>query len=154
MKLYFAYGANLNIAAMAYRCPDADPVSRFYLPGYRLTFSGVATIVPDDTAHVAGALWHISTQDEANLDIFEGFPHLYRKQNFSINGREFMAYVMNHSDQYSPSSSYVATIRQGYRDWRLDTKFLDRAINSFNYNNNHRTQYSRRAVHSSTNIPQ
>jgi hypothetical protein len=135
MKLYFAYGANLNISAMTRRCPDAKPVGRFYLPGQRLTFSGVATIVPDESATAPGALWHISCQDERNLDIFEGFPYLYRKQNFWINGRKFMAYVMNDSNGYPPNPGYVSTIRHGYHDWQLDTKFLDHALNSVNYNN-------------------
>lgn len=138
MKLYFAYGANLNMSAMAQRCPDAEPVSAFYLPGQRLTFSGVATIVPDESAVVPGALWRISPRDEANLDVFEGFPDLYRKKNFRINGRKFMAYVMNETTEWPPNPGYVNTIRQGYLDWKLDTSTLDRAVNSVGYGRSYR----------------
>ena len=36
--LYFAYGSNLNLDQMARRCPDAEPVGRVRLDGYRLAF--------------------------------------------------------------------------------------------------------------------
>jgi gamma-glutamylcyclotransferase (GGCT)/AIG2-like uncharacterized protein YtfP len=137
MKLYFAYGANLNMSAMAQRCPDAEPVSAFYLPGYRLAFSGVATIVPDSSATIPGALWHISDRDEENLDIFEGYPELYRKQHFNIRRQQFMAYVINADTEWPPNPTYVNTIRQGYRDWKLDQRQLDHAVRHTSYGGLH-----------------
>lgn len=50
---YFAYGSNMNLDQMAYRCPAASVVEPVHLEGYRLTFcgrgkgSGVATILPE-----------------------------------------------------------------------------------------------------------
>lgn len=50
---YFAYGSNMNLDQMAYRCPAASVVENVKLEGYRLTFcgrgkgSGVATILPE-----------------------------------------------------------------------------------------------------------
>lgn len=45
--LYMAYGMNTNRDAMEVRCPDAQALGGFYLPGYRLVFRGVADIIPD-----------------------------------------------------------------------------------------------------------
>ncbi|MBQ2786039.1 MAG: gamma-glutamylcyclotransferase [Oscillospiraceae bacterium] len=50
-KFYLAYGSNLNVEQMQYRCPGAIKVGTTYLEGYRITFrgnrfSGVANIEP------------------------------------------------------------------------------------------------------------
>ena len=37
---YFAYGSNMNLDQMAYRCPAASVVENVRLDGYRLTFCG------------------------------------------------------------------------------------------------------------------
>ena len=37
---YFAYGSNMNLDQMAYRCPAASVVEKVKLEGYRLTFCG------------------------------------------------------------------------------------------------------------------
>ena len=55
---YFAYGSNMNLDQMAYRCPAAFVVENVKLDGYRLTFcgrgkgSGVATILPEEGSRV------------------------------------------------------------------------------------------------------
>ena len=47
-KLYFAYGSNINLEQMAYRCPDASVVGPVTLEGWELLFrrGGFATIAP------------------------------------------------------------------------------------------------------------
>ena len=105
-KLYFAYGSNMDLNQMAFRCPDAQALETVRLEGYRLAFRsnggnrGVATILPDPDSHVDGVLWEISPEDERNLNFYEGFPRLYRKQILTLEnrlGKELtaMAYVMN-----------------------------------------------------------
>jgi gamma-glutamylcyclotransferase (GGCT)/AIG2-like uncharacterized protein YtfP len=127
MKLYFAYGANLNLEGMRFRCPDARPVERFVLPDWRLAFSGVATIIPESGSQVYGALWEITNECEENLDVFEGFPYLYTKIHLKHQGLDFMAYVMNDDPPSLPSRSYFDTIAQGYRDWNLPVDELHHA---------------------------
>ena len=119
MKLYSAYGANLNLAEMKFRCPDARPVKRLILQNWELGFSGVATIRPRPGSHVHGALWQLTKACEDSLDVFEGNPSLYRKIWLEQGGIEFMAYVMNRTDPRRPSQGYLDTITEGYRDWRL-----------------------------------
>lgn len=128
MKLYFAYGANLNIANMRLRCPDSVTIQPFHLQGYRLAFSSVATILQDEHSQVPGALWAISDQDEIALDQFEGYPTLYRKQILEQEGLEFMVYVMNAIQPWEPSAGYLETIKHGYQDWGLSHEDLDLAV--------------------------
>lgn len=130
MKLYFAYGANLNLEGMRFRCPAARPVSAFLLQDWQLTFSGVATIQPRPGAAVPGALWEITAECEDNLDVFEGFPFLYSKVYLAQGNQEFMAYVMNDDPPAAPSRSYFNTILEGYRDWNLPVSELHRARES------------------------
>lgn len=126
--LYFAYGANLNTRGMQYRCPDAVKVKPFYLKGWRLSFSGVATIQPSHGDHVPGALWELTQKCEKSLDIFEGWPTLYRKEIIKLDGMEFMVYIMNHDTPYEPSPGYLMTIANGYQDWGLDLADLTEAV--------------------------
>ena len=57
---YFAYGSNMNLDQMAYRCPAASVVENVKLDGCRLTFcgrgkgSGVATILPEEGSQCFG----------------------------------------------------------------------------------------------------
>lgn len=127
MKLYFAYGANLNLDGMQFRCPAARPIGAFMLEDWSLAFSGVATIRPEPGARVPGALWSLTQECEDNLDVFEGFPYLYTKLHLTQAGQTFMVYVMNDDPPAPPARSYYETIAQGYRDWGLPLDSLDRA---------------------------
>ena len=48
--LYFAYGSNINLDQMRYRCPDATVYGQAVLDNYDLRFrgSGVATVEPKE----------------------------------------------------------------------------------------------------------
>ena len=79
--LYIAYGSNMNIEQMARRCPTAKVVSSGWLEGYRLRFKGgsygsVATVEPSPDDLVPILIWELKPQDEANLDLYEGYPRL------------------------------------------------------------------------------
>ncbi len=76
---YFAYGSNLNIKQMQWRCPTAVPLGAFTLQGYKLVFRFYADIIPDSEKSVKGGLWEISEDDENALDRYEGYPSLYGK---------------------------------------------------------------------------
>ena len=131
-KIYIAYGSNLHQQQMKYRCPDAEVIGTAMLQDYELEFRGVATIVPKKGASVPILLWKISPQDEENLDRYEGFPFLYRKEEFEIdlNGQKItgMAYVMNGGQICSPSIGYQRIIEEGYQDNHLNLDFLNQAL--------------------------
>jgi gamma-glutamylcyclotransferase (GGCT)/AIG2-like uncharacterized protein YtfP len=81
MPLYFAYGANMDIAAMALRCPASKPLGLARLPRHRWIISndGYANVIHDTRREVHGLLWDLSLADVATLDRFEDVPRLYRK---------------------------------------------------------------------------
>ena len=140
-KLYFAYGSNINLDQMAFRCPEAVPVGPVMLENYELLFrgisanGGVATIHPKQGSYVYGLLWKITSACEQSLDRYEGWPHLYRKEQvqvFDESGQRIpvMAYVMN--DKYRapsiPSDSYYHGIRDGFIQNKLPLKYLEQAL--------------------------
>lgn len=131
-KLYVAYGSNLNLAQMAHRCPNAKVVGSGELKDYQLTFCGVATIVPKQGTVTPVGVWEITPRDERALDIYEGYPHLYRKETVSVTVREqtlqAMVYIMNEGEPRKPHQGYYDIILQGYRDVGLDPKALQAAL--------------------------
>lgn len=81
------------------------------------------------------ALWEISASDEKNLDRYEGFPYLYRKENIDVlmsDGSTVtgMVYLMNHGQPTYPSDYYYNVIASGYRSFGFDTDFLDAAVDA------------------------
>ena len=74
MPLYFAYGANMNRAAMAERCPRSTPLGPAILARHRLAVmrEGWLTAVRDANARVHGVLWDLALADVPALDRFEG----------------------------------------------------------------------------------
>ena len=77
--IYFAYGSNLNLDQMAHRCPTAKVVGAGMLNGYKLIFNRVASIELDASQSVPVGIWEIGEYCEASLDLYEGYPRLYRK---------------------------------------------------------------------------
>lgn len=79
-RLYIAYGSNINLEQMAFRCPNSKVVGTRMIPDYELEFRGVATIVPKEGAEVPVLLWEIDQRDKLSIDRYEGFPRMYRKE--------------------------------------------------------------------------
>ena len=137
-RLYIAYGSNLNLEQMARRCPTAKMVGKTCLHNYRPMFRGkntaVATIEQQKGSRVPVLIWLLQPSDEHSLDIYEGYPSLYRKKmlRISVNGRRTsaMVYIMNESlhPYGTPSRRYFDTIRQGYEDAGFDTEILRHAV--------------------------
>lgn len=133
--LYGAYGSNMNLMQMSTRCPHAKPVGSVFVEGFALKFRGVADIEHTKEAKVPLALWQITDACEARLDVYEGFPSLYRKQILQIPALKnkfgtdkVMVYIMNSKDVYPPSSRYLEGIAQGYNDFGIDTDTLMYAV--------------------------
>lgn len=134
MKLYFAYGSNLNKEQMSHRCPKAEALGRYTLKDARLVFRGVADVIPEEGAKCLGGLWAITSECEAALDAYEGVRGgLYRKEYFPlarpIRGESHvLIYVMNSTGIMPPSEYYLHVIREGYRDFGLKQKHLNDAV--------------------------
>ena len=80
-------------------------------------------------------VWRIQPKDEAALDRYEGWPHLYRKKTLriTVNGKRVyaMVYIMNeaHHPYGMPSMGYLSTIDAGYQTAGFDHHILIKAMN-------------------------
>ena len=138
-KIYAAYGSNMHIEQMKRRCPKAKVIGKGELLDYKLTFrggrTGVANVERSDRKRVPIVLWEITKECERALDLYEGHPTLYTKEEVGIiaaDGEQTaMLYVM--AKQYKdmpamPSEHYFEIIRQGYQDNDINTGPLMEAL--------------------------
>ena len=130
--LYFAYGSNLNHHQMKnIRCVGSKYLKTIFLKDYKLSFChpnklnkfGYANIVKKKGSKVPGAIWEITKKHEKLLDGYEEFPKSYQKKYFYLNGRKIMFYIMNECFIRKPSKSYINTIKEGYKNCNIDTKY-------------------------------
>ena len=131
--LYFAYGSNLNLFQIKRRCKDSLFLKKYELKGYKLNFRSkyrAADIEKSKNSIVPGALFEISKSDEKKLDVYEDFPILYKKLYFSYYNKTVMTYIMVNKTAFRyPTERYLNVIKQGYKDCKLDNKFLIKALN-------------------------
>jgi hypothetical protein len=127
--LYLAYGSNLNVEQMKWRCPDATPVKGLAIDKYKLVFKYFADIEKDDDSILYAGLWDITPKCEESLDHYEGVDNqLYFKRYFRYKGDPVLYYKMNNYKIEKPSRSYVQTIAKGYKDFSLPERFLYESV--------------------------
>ena len=130
--LYFAYGSNLNLFQMKRRCKDSVFLKKYELKGYRLNFRSkfrAADIEKSKNSLVPGALFEISKSDEKKLDVYEDFPILYKKYYFLHYGKKVMTYTMVKKSVFRfPTERYLNVVKRGYKDCKLDQKYLEQAL--------------------------
>ncbi len=130
--LYFAYGSNLHHFQMKRRCKDSIYIKKIKLKNFKLTFRSkyrAADIDPKKNSIVPGGLFKISKSDEKKLDVYEDFPVLYKKIYFYYYGKKIMTYTMNKKTQFRfPTERYLNIVKKGYKDCKLDLRFLSRAL--------------------------
>ena len=143
MKYYLAYGSNLNVEQMQFRCPGAKVVGVGEIENYELMFKGsksgnYLTIEPKEGSYVPVAVWKVTNAHEKALDRYEGYPNFYYKKEMPIeyvdkNGEQHtvdaFAYIM-HEDRKrgKPTRYYVNTCLNGYVHFGFDIKLLRTAI--------------------------
>ena len=129
-RLYLAYGSNMHEGQMSYRCPKAKLIGQTVI---NRRDCAVATIEPKEGSEVPVLIWDIQPSDERTLDIYEGFPRFYTKQDFEVefNGETItaMAYVMTPGRAFGiPTEGYYQTIHTGYKEHGISTKGLYNAL--------------------------
>lgn len=144
-KLYLAYGSNLSEEQMAYRCPDAQVIGTAEIKDYELLFKGsltgsYATIEKKEGSSVPVAVWTISERDERNLDMYEGYPRFYYKQDMDVEMKSLetgenmgtytaMVYIMDERRRIgSPSVGYYEVLADGYERFGFDKDILHKAV--------------------------
>ena len=132
MIYYFAYGSNLHHLQMKRRCPNCRFIKKIILHNYNLTFRskyGAADIEKKMGKKVYGALYIISKSAEKKLDVYEEFPSLYKKMYFKYQDKKVMTYIMTKKTKIvPPTNKYLDTIKQGYKDCKLNLKSLNAAL--------------------------
>lgn len=133
--LYIAYGSNMDMDQMAYRCPDAAYVDTVMLDGWRLMFKGsqsgnYATIEREEGCKVPALLWEVSKADERSLDRYEGFPHFYYKEYLDVPGYgKAMVYIMYEERLLGmPTTHYWQVLHDAYVMFKFDETILDEAM--------------------------
>ena len=130
--LYFAYGSNLNLFQMKRRCKDSVFLKKYELKGYRLNFRSkyrAADIEKSKNSIVPGALFEISKNDEKKLDVYEDYQILYKKLYFTYYNKTVMTYIMVNKTEFRyPTERYLNVVKRGYKDCKLDTKYLKVAL--------------------------
>ena len=137
MRFYVAYGSNLNVGQMFYRCPQAEVVSTGVLKDYRLMFRGsqsgnYLTIEPCKGRSVPVVIWQVSKRDEKRLDVYEGYPNFYRKDTIKLDIDDeivdaFVYVMTGHRPAGIPRNEYYGTCLEGYRQFNFDEEILNQA---------------------------
>lgn len=138
-KYYLAYGSNLNLNQMNYRCWSAKPIGSIILNDYRLVYKGRAdffaylTIEKCKGYNVPLGLFEVSPFDIFSLDNYEGYPTFYSKFYIPIEiggkSKKALIYIMNKNfDYHLPRLEYIKTCFEGYNDFGFDRTILDTAL--------------------------
>ncbi len=117
MPLYFAYGANMDAAAMASRCPVSRLVGGGRLPRHRFIImrEGYASVVRDPAHTVWGVLWDLALDDIPALDRYEGVAGgLYTKAALPVTSadgvRRALIYIGRSATPGRPRPGYLNAV--------------------------------------------
>lgn len=131
MLLYFAYGSNLNRAAMQRRCPQARAVGPAMLERHRffIGIDGWGSVRPSIGDVVHGVLWALTPRDIAALHAYELLhTGLYDVRHLPVrlDGRRVraMIYLLRRRVPGQPKPGYVEMIGAAARGWGLPEPYV------------------------------
>ena len=132
MPLYFAYGANMSVSAMARRCPRSRPLGPARLMRHRLAVmrEGWLTVARDPRSAVHGVLWDLALADVAALDRYEGLAQgLYAKLTQPVVGaqgpRQAIVYFGANAGPGAARPDYIADIIAAARSFPLPAEAIE-----------------------------
>ena len=131
MPMCFAYGANMDAAAMASRCPRSKAIGPARLARHRFAImpNGWGNVVFDPAQTVHGVLWDLDLADVAALDAFEEIDRgLYRKivkPVVKTGGGSVQALIyVGAGEGGRPGADYIAGIIAAARAWDLPPRYI------------------------------
>ncbi|MDH7794465.1 gamma-glutamylcyclotransferase family protein [Beijerinckia sp. 28-YEA-48] len=132
MPLYFAYGSNMDVAAMQVRCPRSRPVSRAILPRHRFIImaEGYASVQRDGTRSVHGVLWDVALGDMRTLDTYESIGSgLYTKISQPVlrdagASVRALVYVGRGKGGGRPLDGYMEAVIAAAKSWQLPENYM------------------------------
>lgn len=132
-RYYLAYGSNLNIKEMSFRCPNSMIIDKGLLSGYKLCFKKYLTIEKDDLSCVPIAIYKVSNSDKIRLDKYESYPDFYHIKdiNVVIDGKQYkcFTYIMNDGYKHMlPTFEYFKRCIVGYIEYGFNIRYLEKAL--------------------------
>ena len=117
MPLYFAYGSNMDVEAMARRCPASKPLGVARLARHRFVImrEGYASVARDPRRSVWGVLWELALADGPALDRYESVAsRLYTKVSQPVltegGPRRALVYVGRSGEGGLPRPGYLEAV--------------------------------------------
>ena len=131
MTLYFAYGSNMNRAAMRRRCPGARALGPAMLQGHRffVGIDGWGSVKPSAGDTVHGVLWRLTPRDIAALHAYELLHQgLYDVRHLpvrlGVRLMPAMLYRLRRKAPGRPRPGYVEMIAAAARGWKLPERYI------------------------------
>jgi gamma-glutamylcyclotransferase (GGCT)/AIG2-like uncharacterized protein YtfP len=131
MPLYFAYGSNMDAAAMAARCPGSRAIGVARLVRHRFTImrEGYASVVRDPRRSVWGVVWDLALADMPALDRYEGVAGgLYTKVQQSVltgaGPRRALVYIGRDAAPGRPRLCYMEAVLAAAKAAGLPDSYL------------------------------
>jgi len=128
---YFAYGSNLNRAAMKRRCPDARAIGPATLEGYAffIGIDGWGSVKPSAGNRVHGVLWDLTPRCVAALHAYELLhAGLYDVRHLPVRSgarlMPAMVYLLRRRKAGMPKPGYVELIAAAARGWKLPERYI------------------------------
>ena len=131
MTLYFAYGANMERAAMRRRCPGAAALGTARLAGWRYVIAaGYGSVARASGRAVFGVLWRLTPRDLAALNIFESLDSgLYRRRVLTVQAgatrKRVLVYVGRQRGMRRPMPGYQERLVAAARAWQLPPRYIE-----------------------------
>jgi len=131
MPLYFAYGSNMNRAAMRRRCPAARAIGPAALADYTffVGIDGWGSVKPKRGARVHGVLWRLTPRDVAALHAYELLhAGLYELRQLPVRSGARLTratiYLLRQRSAGRPKPGYVEMIAASARAWKLPERYV------------------------------
>ncbi len=129
MPLYFAYGANMDVAGMAQRCPRSKPLGLARLMRHRLGAmrEGWLTAIRDARATTHGVLWDLALSDIPALDQFEQLgAGLYSKASQPVvaagGPKRALVYFGANAGPGRANPEYILAVLASARRWAMPSE--------------------------------
>jgi hypothetical protein len=131
MTLYFAYGSNLNRAAMRVRGPHARALGPAVLHGWRffIGIDGWGSVRRQPGENVYGVLWKLTPRDVAALHAYELLHKgLYDVRTvpvrFGTRAVPAMIYTLRRRAFGQPKPGYIELIAAAARGWNFPERYI------------------------------
>ena len=131
MRLYFAFGSNMDRAHMQRLCRGAEALGAARLDQHQffIANAGYASVAPKRGVAVHGALWKITAAHVAKLDAYEAVAAgLYHQALIPVHHGErllrALAYVASDPRPGRPQPGYQEGVVAAARAWQLPEEYV------------------------------